>query len=100
MHVFKIDLLSADGYNRSEGCVVLFLQKASEAKRSYGTVLGVQSKLYGDTRGHLTEHNGADFKSLLLDTYKSADVDPATVEYVEAYGSGIEVAIVFVFFRF
>lgn len=71
----------------------MLLQKASEAKRSYGTVLGVKSALYGDTRGHLTEHNGANFKSFLLDSYKAADVDPATVEYVEAYGSGIKVGL-------
>lgn len=83
----------ADGYNRSEACVVLFLQKASEAKRSYGTLMGVKSVQFGDHRGHVTEHVGKHFKSLLLDCYKEANVDPATIDFVEANGSGIKVNI-------
>ncbi|VVC29220.1 Hypothetical protein CINCED_3A006213 [Cinara cedri] len=81
----------ADGYNRSEACVVMLLQRSSEAKRSYGTILSVKSMLYGDFHGHITEHNGTNLKSLLLDCYKDANVDPSTVEYIEAYGSGIKI---------
>eukprot|EP00102_Acyrthosiphon_pisum_P016442 XP_008187406.1 PREDICTED: fatty acid synthase-like [Acyrthosiphon pisum] len=80
----------ADGYNRSEACIVMYLQKASEAKRSYGTLLSVRSVQFGDHEGHITEHNGNHFKSLLLDSYKQANIDPASVEYIEAYGSGIK----------
>ncbi|XP_016657076.1 fatty acid synthase isoform X4 [Acyrthosiphon pisum] len=80
----------ADGYNRSEACIVLYLQKASEAKRSYGTLLNVKSMQFGNHDGHLTEHDGNHFKSLLLDSYKEADIDPATVDFIEAYGSGIK----------
>jgi len=69
----------------------MLLQKASEAKRSYGTLLSVKSVQYGDHEGHITEHARSNFKSLLLDTYREANIDPATVEYVEAYGSGIKV---------
>lgn len=81
----------ADGYNRSEACIVMFLQKVSEAKRSYGTLLSVKSVQFGDHQGHITEHIGDHYKSLLLDTYREANIDPATVEFVEAYGSGIKV---------
>jgi len=84
---------TADGYNRSEACIVMLLQRASEAKRSWGTLLSVKSLQFGDHRGHLTEHTGSHFKSLLLDAYKEANIDPATVEYVEAYGSGIKVIL-------
>eukprot|EP00102_Acyrthosiphon_pisum_P019878 XP_016657088.1 PREDICTED: fatty acid synthase-like [Acyrthosiphon pisum] len=80
----------ADGYNRSEACIVLYLQKASEAKRSYGTLLNVKSMQFGNHDGTLTEHDGNHFKSLLLDSYKEADIDPATVDFIEAYGSGIK----------
>ncbi|CAI6347084.1 unnamed protein product [Macrosiphum euphorbiae] len=80
----------ADGYNRSEACIVLYLQKASEAKRSYGTLLNVKSMQYGNHDRTLTEHDGNYFKSLLLDSYKEADIDPATVDFIEAYGSGIK----------
>lgn len=70
----------------------MFLQKASEAKRSYGTLLSVNSVQFGENPEHISEHDGIHFKSLLSDCYKKANVDPASVEYVEAYGSGIEVS--------
>lgn len=84
-------MFSADGYNRSEACIVMFLQKASEAKRSYGTLLNVKSVQFGDHSGHITEHIGQHLKSLLLESYKEANIDPTTVDYIEAYGSGIKV---------
>lgn len=82
---------AADGYNRSEACVVLFLQRASEAKRSYGTLVNVKSVQFGDHLRHIIDHNAKDLKTLLLDTYKEANIDPASVEFIEAYGSGIKV---------
>lgn len=72
----------------------MLLQKASDAKRSYGTLLNVNSVQFGDNHRHMTEYNEIHFKSLLLDCYKKANIDPATVEYVEAYGSGIKVIII------
>jgi len=71
----------------------LYLQKASEAKRSYGTLLNVKSMQFGNHDGTLTEHDGNHFKSLLLDSYKEANIDPATVDFIEAYGSGIKVIL-------
>jgi len=73
----------------------MYLQKASEAKRSYGTLLSVRSVQFGDHEGHISEHSGNNFKSLLLDSYKQANIDPASVEYIEAYGSGIKVILTF-----
>lgn len=69
----------------------MFLQRAIDAKRSYGALLNVKSVQFGDHRGHVTEHAKNHFKSLLLDTYKEVNIDPATVEFIEAYGSGIKV---------
>lgn len=89
---FNIILIClADGYNRSEACVVMLLQKASDAKRSYGTLLNVRSMQFGDNQEHILEHVGADFKSLLINSYAEVNIDPATVEFVEANGSGIKV---------
>lgn len=82
---------SADGYNRSEACVVMLLQKASEAKRSYGTLLNVKSMQFGDHNEHISSHENKHFKSLLVDCYKEVNVDPSSVDFVEAYGSGIKV---------
>jgi len=31
--------------------------------------------------------------TLLLDSYKEADIDPDTVDFIEAYGSGIKVIL-------
>lgn len=81
----------ADGYNRSEACIVMLLQKASEAKRSYGSLVGIKSMQFGDHHGQFTDHIENNFKSLLLDCYKEAKISPTTVEYIEAYGSGIKV---------
>ncbi|KAF0755952.1 fatty acid synthase-like isoform X1 [Aphis craccivora] len=80
----------ADGYNRSEACIVFYLQKASEAKRSYGTLVNVKSVQFGNHLGNITEYNENHFKSLLLDSYKEANIDPASIDYIEAYGSGIK----------
>jgi len=69
----------------------MFLQKESDAKRSYGALMSVKSLQFGDHAGYVTEHIDNQFKSLLLDSYKDANIDPATVEFIEAYGSGIKV---------
>lgn len=73
----------------------MLLQRASEAKRSYCTLLNVKSTLFGDHQGPLINHVMDDFKSLLQDCYREANVDPTTVEYVEAYGSGLNVILLF-----
>lgn len=92
MHTYyEQNLCLADGYNRSEACIVFLLQRASEAKRSYGTLLSVKSKQFGNHQGHIASHNGLHLKSLLLDCYKDANIDPASVEFIEANGSGIKV---------
>ncbi|XP_050542017.1 fatty acid synthase-like [Daktulosphaira vitifoliae] len=81
---------NADGYNRSESSVVLFLQKASEAKRSYGTIVSVKSYHSGDHRNMVFDHSKDTLKSVLLDTYQEANIDPTSIEYLEAHGSGIK----------
>lgn len=48
---------------------------------------------FGNHDGTITDHDGNHFKSLLLDTYKEANIDPATVDFIEAYGSGIKVIL-------
>lgn len=82
---------TADGYNRSDACVVMFLQRASEAKRSYGTLVNVKSMYFGDNPGQLVKYVKNQFKTLLLESYMESNIDPASVEFVEAYGSGIKV---------
>ncbi|XP_050438788.1 fatty acid synthase-like isoform X2 [Adelges cooleyi] len=80
----------ADGYNRSEACIVLLLQRASQAKRSYGTILSAKAMQFGDHQGHITKHSKDNLKSTILKAYKEAKVDPSTVHFIEANGCGIK----------
>lgn len=100
LHFFKpIFFYLADGYNRSEACIFMLLQRASEAKRSYATLLSVKSMQFGEHEQHIINHNSHQLKSLLSNSYKEANIDPATVEFVEANGSGLKVIVKPVFGR-
>ncbi|XP_050542024.1 fatty acid synthase-like isoform X2 [Daktulosphaira vitifoliae] len=81
----------ADGYNRSEACIVMFLQKGSIAKRSYGTLLSTNLKNFGDHAGVLTSHSKEFLKSTIVEAYQEAKLNPYDVGYIEAYGSGIKI---------
>lgn len=78
--------------NRGESCVVVLLQKSTEAKRSYGTLLNVTS-LFGETNNLFYHYSGDIYKEVLLSAYKEARVDPAKVAYIEGEGLGVKVCI-------
>ncbi|VVC29213.1 Acyl transferase/acyl hydrolase/lysophospholipase,Ketoacyl-synthetase, C- [Cinara cedri] len=83
---FSVD---ANGTNRAESCVSLFLQKSTEAKRSYGTLLSAIS-IFGETKDYFCHYSDNLYKEVLLKSYKEAGVDPAKVAFVEAEGLGIK----------
>lgn len=68
----------------------VFLQKSTDAKRSYGTILGGNS-IFGENDDFLYHYSDKTYKQLLLETYKEAGVDPAKVAFVEAEGLGVQV---------
>jgi len=78
--------------NRSESCVVLLLQKLSEAKRSYATLLGVTG-IFGETDDLFYHYSDHLYKEILLNAYKEANIDPAKVAYVEGEGLAIKVCL-------
>lgn len=80
----------ANGMNRSEACVVVLLQKSTDAKRSYGTLLNATS-IFGETNHLLYHYSDYLYKKILCNAYKEAGVDPAEVAYVEGEGLGIKV---------
>uniref|UniRef100_T1H832 Ketosynthase family 3 (KS3) domain-containing protein n=1 Tax=Rhodnius prolixus TaxID=13249 RepID=T1H832_RHOPR len=80
----------ADGYTRSEGCVVFFLQRAEDAKRSYGTIVNVLTSNYGARSTSFSDFSPEQYKDLLLRIYKEAHIDPSEVCYIEADGTGIK----------
>ncbi|KAK9504077.1 hypothetical protein O3M35_010502 [Rhynocoris fuscipes] len=76
----------ADGYTRSEGAVAFFLQRAQDAKRSYGTIKGVYANENGSRTVSFTEVCPQMYKNVLEETYRRAQIDPSQVAYVEADG--------------
>lgn len=76
--------------NRGEACVSVFLQKSTEAKRSYGTLLNVIG-IFGETNDLFYHYSDSLYKETLLKVYKEAGVDPAKVAYVEGEGLGVKV---------
>lgn len=79
----------ANGMNRAESCVVVLLQKLSEAKRSYGTILGATG-IFGETDDLFCHYSDHLYKEILLNAYKEANIDPAKVAYIEGEGLGIK----------
>ncbi len=81
----------ADGFGRGEGCGVLLLKRLSDARRDGDTIHAV-------IRGSAVNHDGASSgltvpnmhaqQSLIRQAIKNSDLDPASVQYIEAHGTG------------
>lgn len=82
---------SGNGYVRSDGCVVTFLQRASDSRRIYASVLNVRINTDGYKEQGITFPNGAMQKRLIQETYGEINLNPADVVYVEAHGTGTKV---------
>lgn len=78
----------SSGYTRSEAICVVFLQKKKDAKRCYGSLLYSKSNFDG------YKEEGINFPSermqaqLFKDFYQEIDIDPRTVSFIEAHGTG------------
>ncbi|NKB23411.1 MAG: KR domain-containing protein [Kiritimatiellae bacterium] len=83
----------ANGYVRGEGVGMLFLKKLSAAKADgddiYGIIRG-SAENHGGQANSLTAPNPKAQSQLLIGAYKRAGIDPATVSYIEAHGTGTE----------
>lgn len=87
-HSFDI---SADGYVPGEGVGALILKPLSKA-------IADHDQIHAIIRGTATNHNGKSNNptsprtelqvKLLLDAWKDADIDPETISYIEAHGTG------------
>lgn len=71
---------TASGYVRSEGCVVIFMQKSSQARRVYSTVLNVRTNASALPNEKMHEN-------FLRETYDEIKINPADVTYVEVDGN-------------
>lgn len=79
------------GYVRSDGCVVTFMQKSSNARRIYASVLNVLTNTDGSKEQGITYPDGRMQNRLIRETYEGIGLDPADVVYVEAHGTGTKV---------
>ncbi|MFA6174053.1 MAG: SDR family NAD(P)-dependent oxidoreductase [Kiritimatiellales bacterium] len=81
----------ANGYVRSEGVAVLLLKPLHKAiadnDRIYGLIRG-SGENHGGRSASPTAPNAAAQKQLLVDVYSRAGIDPRTVSYIEAHGTG------------
>lgn len=82
---------SGNGYVRSDGCVVTFLQKSNDSRRIYATILNVRTNTDGAKDQGITFPNGQMQNRLIRETYEEIGLDPREVVYVEAHGTGTKV---------
>lgn len=82
---------SANGYTRSEGICVIFLQKACDAKRVYATVVHAKSNCDGYKEQGITYPSGQMQKALLEEFYNECAISPTVLGYIEAHGTGTKV---------
>ncbi len=84
---------NANGYVRGEGVGMLFLKKLSAAESNgdhiYGLIRGTAEN-HGGRATSLTAPNPVAQSALLKKAYTAAGVDPRTVTYIEAHGTGTE----------
>lgn len=82
---------SANGYVRGEGVGMIVLKPLSQAKadgdRIHAVIRGA-SENHGGKANTLTSPNPNAQKDLLIKAYKSANVSPEQVGYIEAHGTG------------
>ena len=84
---------AADGYVRGEGCGIVVLKRLADAvaagDRILGVLLGSAVNQDGASAG-LTVPNGPAQQQVIADALARAGVEPATVDYLEAHGTGTE----------
>ncbi|WP_052410165.1 type I polyketide synthase [Paenibacillus durus] len=81
----------ADGYVRSEGSGALVLKPLSKAQASGDHIYGVIKATAINHGGHantLTSPNPNAQAQLIIDAWKKSGIDPRTVSYIEAHGTG------------
>lgn len=82
---------SANGYGRGEGAAVVVLKRLADARRDGDGVLAVVRggavAQDGRTVGIMSP-NGAALADLFRLACRSAGIDPATVDFIEAHGTG------------
>ncbi|MCM3106604.1 type I polyketide synthase [Bacillus velezensis] len=81
----------ADGYVRAEGAGMIVLKTLSDAERDgdriYAVIRGT-AKNHGGRAASLTSPNPKAQTEVMIKAYQQANIDPRTVSYIEAHGTG------------
>jgi len=81
----------ANGYVRGEGCGAMFLKPLSLAEADGNHIYAVikaTSENHGGRVTTMTAPNSSAQAALLIEAYEKAQIDPATVGYIECHGTG------------
>jgi acyl transferase domain-containing protein/acyl carrier protein len=81
----------ANGFVRSEGCVVVVLKRLSDALAANDEVLAVIRGSAINHDGHtsgLTVPNGPAQQDVIRKALRAADLSPDEIDYIEAHGTG------------
>ncbi|AJQ95101.1 SDR family NAD(P)-dependent oxidoreductase [Gynuella sunshinyii] len=84
---------SADGYGRGEGVGALMLKSLTQARADgdhIECVIRASAENHGGRANSPTSPNPTAQQALLVSAYGQAGIDPRTVGYIEAHGTGTE----------
>ncbi|CAG9823792.1 unnamed protein product [Phaedon cochleariae] len=81
---------NATGYARSEGVVVLYIQRASEARRHYASIIHIATRFDGNREGDLLTVDSGNMVEFLEEFYEKSPVKPEQIEFVETYGCALK----------
>ncbi|XP_060068232.1 phenolphthiocerol/phthiocerol polyketide synthase subunit C-like [Ylistrum balloti] len=85
---------TADGYARGEGCGMVIIKSLKQAKldgNKIWCVIVTGCNQDGHTATPITAPSGRQQSALLERIYHDYDVDPKTIQYIEAHGTGTPV---------
>ncbi|OTF79626.1 hypothetical protein BLA29_004943, partial [Euroglyphus maynei] len=99
-HIYKVNNIAApdgrskvwdqeaNGYVRGETVCSLFLQKKSDSKRIYATILHAKTNIDGYKLTGMFFPSSESQYDLMVSTYTEAGIDPLDVNYFESHGTG------------
>ncbi|KAM6164687.1 fatty acid synthase [Rhynchocyon petersi] len=82
---------AGNGYCRAEAVVAVLLTKKSLARRVYATILNAGTNTDGYKEQGVTFPSGEIQERLIRSLYEPAGLDPESLEYIEAHGTGTKV---------
>ncbi|XP_072392068.1 fatty acid synthase-like [Diabrotica undecimpunctata] len=77
-----------NGFVRAEGVATLFLQRKTNCRRMYATVLGAKGNANGHSKGGFTYPHPQIQAELMTMTYKEYGVNQHDISFLEIHGTG------------